>query len=138
GFRGTVILMHSAKKTPRLDSGLIYAEAGVASAKVARFAAAQHLEGAEFLAGIPGTVGGALAMNAGCYGGETWEIVRKVLTVNRLGELRERQKSEYQIGYRHCVGPAHEWFVGAWVSLKHGEGKASAAGRKEVLHRGLS
>ena len=56
----------------------IYAEAGVASPKVARFAAVHQLEGAEFLAGIPGTIGGALAMNAGCYGAETWEVVARV------------------------------------------------------------
>src|SRR5439155_22066766 len=89
GFRGTVILAHSAKSSARMDRGLIYAEAGVASPKVARFAATHHFVGAEFLAGIPGTVGGALAMNAGCYGGETWDIVQKVLTVNRAGEIRE-------------------------------------------------
>jgi UDP-N-acetylmuramate dehydrogenase len=138
GFRGTVILTHQPKLRAELRDGLIYAEAGVASPKVARFAAAQHLEGAEFLAGIPGTVGGALAMNAGCYGGETWDIVKKVLTVNRLGELRERQKSEYQIGYRHCLGPAHEWFVGAWFALKRGEGKASTARIKEFLAKRIA
>ena len=77
-------------KALRLDEGrdgrpLVYAEAGVASPKVARFAAIHDFEGAEFLAGIPGTVGGALAMNAGCYGGETWDVVDRVLTLDRSG-----------------------------------------------------
>ncbi|MFZ5463398.1 MAG: FAD-binding protein, partial [Pseudomonadota bacterium] len=82
GFAGTVIFTHTALKILRLeDDGLIYAEAGVASPKVARFAANHARAGAEFLAGIPGTVGGALAMNAGCYGGETWDVVQRVLTV---------------------------------------------------------
>jgi UDP-N-acetylmuramate dehydrogenase len=138
GFRGTVVLTHSAKKSARLDSGWIYAEAGVASPKVARFAAVHQLCGAEFLAGIPGTVGGALAMNAGCYGAETWDIVQKVLTVNRAGEMRERQKREFDIGYRHCRGPAEEWFVAAWFSLNKGDGEASRARIKELLAKRIA
>jgi UDP-N-acetylmuramate dehydrogenase len=138
GFRGTVVLMHSAKKNARLESGLVYAAAGVASPKVARFAAQAHLTGAEFLAGIPGTVGGALAMNAGCYGGETWDIVHKVLTVDRAGEVRERQKLEFDIGYRHCRGPSEEWFVGAWFALAQGDGEASRARIKELLAKRMA
>jgi UDP-N-acetylmuramate dehydrogenase len=138
GFRGTVIVTHSAKKSARIDGGLIYAEAGVASPKVARFAAREHFSGAEFLAGIPGTVGGALAMNAGCYGGETWDIVQKVLTVNRAGEIRERPKREFEIGYRHCRGPAEEWFVAAWFCLKKGDGEASRARIKEFLGKRIA
>jgi UDP-N-acetylmuramate dehydrogenase len=138
GFRGSVVLTHSAKKSPRLDGALVYAEAGVASPKVARFAALHHLAGAEFLAGIPGTVGGALAMNAGCYGGETWEIVHKVLTIDRSGELREREKGEFEIGYRHCRGPAQEWFVAAWFSLEKGDGEASRARIKEFLAKRIA
>ena len=76
GFDGTVIFTHGTLGTLRLlDDGTIYAEAGVASPKLARFAANHGFSGAEFLAGIPGTIGGALAMNAGCHGGETWNHV---------------------------------------------------------------
>jgi UDP-N-acetylmuramate dehydrogenase len=137
GFRGTVVLMHSPKKSARLDSGLVYAEAGVASPKVARLAAREHLTGAEFLSGIPGTVGGALAMNAGCYGGETWDIVAKVLTVDRAGEIRARQTDEFEIGYRHCHPRSRneEWFVAAWFRLKKGDGAASQARIKELLSK---
>ena len=138
GFRGTVVLLHSAKKTARLDGELVFAEAGVASPKVARFAAAHHRTGAEFLAGIPGTVGGALAMNAGCYGSETWDIVKRVQTIDRLGQIRIREKGEYEIGYRHCRGPAHEWFVGAWFALGSGDGDASRARIKEFLARRMA
>jgi UDP-N-acetylmuramate dehydrogenase len=138
GFRGTVVLTHQAKMGPEMKDGLVYADAGVASPKVARFAALQHLSGAEFLAGIPGTVGGALAMNAGCYGGETWNIVKKVLTVNRAGELHERQKGEYEIGYRHCRGPALEWFVGAWFALTGGDGDESRARIKQFLAKRIA
>ena len=138
GFRGTVVLLHSAKKTARLDGELVFAEAGVASPKVARFAAAEHRTGAEFLAGIPGTVGGALAMNAGCYGSETWDIVKRVQTIDRLGQTHIREKGEYEIGYRHCRGPAHEWFVGAWFALGSGDGDASRARIKEFLARRMA
>jgi UDP-N-acetylmuramate dehydrogenase len=138
GFRGTVVLMHAAKKAPRLQSGRVYAEAGVASPKVARFAALQHLAGAEFLAGIPGTVGGALAMNAGCYGGETWDIVERAVTIDRNGEVRERTRSEYEIGYRHCRFPVEEWFVGAYFKLLGGEGEASRARIKEFLAKRIA
>ena len=140
GFRGTVVLTHAAKKNARMDGGLVYAEAGVASPKVARFAALQHLTGAEFLAGIPGTVGGALAMNAGCYGSETWDIVQRALTIDREGKLRERRKEEYEIGYRHCHPRSgkEEWFVAAWLALRKGDGEASRARIKELLAKRMA
>ena len=94
GLRGTAIFTHWALREVAIaegdDGGEITVQAGVPSPKVARFAAVHDLVGAEFLAGIPGTVGGALAMNAGCYGGETWELVRRVTTVDRTGALRNR------------------------------------------------
>jgi UDP-N-acetylmuramate dehydrogenase len=140
GFRGTAVLMHSAKENARMDGGRIYADAGVASPKVARFAATHHFVGAEFLAGIPGTVGGALAMNAGCYGGETWDIVDKVLSVDRSGSIHERDKREYEIAYRHCRlrSDMEEWFVAAWFELKKGDGEASRARIKELLAKRIA
>lgn len=102
GLKGTVILLHGAlNQISVTPEGLVYAEAGVSSPKVASFAAQKDLEGAEFLSGIPGTVGGALAMNAGCYGRETWQCVERVLTIDGQGTLRERLPRDYQIGYRH-------------------------------------
>jgi UDP-N-acetylmuramate dehydrogenase len=106
GLRGTVVFTQRALREVRLDhlgvlGGGVYAEVGAASPKVARFAALNELAGAEFLAGIPGTVGGALAMNAGCYGGETWNIVAHVHTVDRAGKRRVRTPDEYEIDYRH-------------------------------------
>jgi UDP-N-acetylmuramate dehydrogenase len=140
GWRGTAVLMHAAKLRPRFQGGLIYAEAGVASPKVARFAALQDLEGAEFLAGVPGTVGGALAMNAGCYGGETWDIVERAITIDRRGRMVMRPKDDFDIGYRHCEPkPAREeWFVGAWFSLLRGDGATSRAVMKELLARRIA
>ncbi len=99
----------------------------MASPKVARFAANLNLVGAEFLAGIPGTVGGALAMNAGCYGGETWAFVERVLMLNRRGELVERRPADFVVGYRH-VGlkeATDEIFAAAWLRLPDGDGTAA-------------
>jgi UDP-N-acetylmuramate dehydrogenase len=143
GFRGTVILTHAAAKRPVLADGLVFAEAGVASPKVARFAAMHGLANAEFLAGIPGSIGGALAMNAGCYGSETWEIVERVETVDRRGTARVRAKAEFEIGYRHCElrGGAigrDEWFTGAFFRLPAGDGEASRARIKELLSKRIA
>lgn len=138
GFRGTVILMHSAELRPELRNGRIYAAAGVAAPKVARFAAIHQRAGAEFLAGIPGTVGGALAMNAGCYGAETWDVVDGAETIGRDGSVRLRLKKELEIGYRHCQSPREEWFVGAFFDLPAGDGEASRARIKELLAKRIA
>jgi UDP-N-acetylmuramate dehydrogenase len=140
GFRGTVVALHAARLHPEMRDGLVYAQAGVAAPKVARFAALHRLAGAEFLAGIPGTVGGALAMNAGCYGGETWQIVERVETIDRSGNINERKRAEFEIGYRHCrlKAPQEEWFVAAHFRLPPGDGEASRARIKEFLARRIA
>jgi len=139
GYRGTVILMHSAELRPALlGDGRVHAAAGVAAPKVARFAATHGLARAEFLAGIPGTVGGALAMNAGCYGAETWDVVDAVETIDRSGSVHLRAKSEFEIGYRHCAGPKDEWFVGAFFRLPSGDGEDSRRRIKELLAKRIA
>ena len=144
GVRGTVVLLHSALNQITLSHGKagapagVYAEAGVASPKVARFAALNGFEGAEFLAGIPGTVGGALAMNAGCYGAETWQYVTEVLTIDCFGELRRRMQQDFDIGYRHVAlkaGIGREWFVAAWFAFKPGNGEVSRKKIKGLLEK---
>lgn len=143
GFRGTVILMHGALGEVRMEGNRIYAEAGVAAPKLARFAARHGYEGAEFLAGIPGTVGGALAMNAGCYGAETWQIVDEVLTIDRHGTLRRRGPGDYQIGYRHVAlrgsPPAgEEWFAAAWFAPTPGDGAAAQQRIRALLEKRIA
>lgn len=144
GFGGTVVFTHGALKTiAYTEPGSIHAAAGVASPKVARFAALHELVGTEFLAGIPGTVGGALAMNAGCYGAETWQAVRSVTTLARDGVLRERGPSDYDIGYRHVAmrvpGNANEeWFVAATFAFAAGSGQEARATIKNLLARRIA
>ena len=128
GIRGTVVVTSGAlNRLGLVGEDRVRAEAGVASAKVARFCVEHALTGAEFLAGIPGTVGGALAMNAGAFGGETWKIVEAVETVDRHGVVRTRTPADYEIAYRHVSGPANEWFVAGVFRLartEDGNGKA--------------
>ena len=94
------------------------ADAGVACAKLAKQCIKWGLGPAEFFAGIPGTLGGALAMNAGAFGGETWKHVVYVATLDRNGVRHERAASEYTVGYRHVSGPANEWFLGAQLRFE--------------------
>lgn len=126
GIRGTVIATQAClMELNQLDDVTIRAEAGVACAQLARFCARLGLAGAEFWAGIPGTVGGALAMNAGCFGSETWDKVVATESMDRTGKRMMRKPEEYKIGYRSVEGPIDEWFVAGHFCLKPGEKEKS-------------
>lgn len=134
GLRGTVIAPTGRlDRIERLEETGLRAEAGATCAGVARFAARAGLTGAEFLAGIPGTLGGALAMNAGAWGGETWALVRQVETLDRQGHRHLRDPGEFEIGYRHVAGPGDEWFVGAELELQPGDGESGRRRIKQLL-----
>ncbi len=134
GIRGTVICTSGVLNSLVLEgNGRVRAEAGVACNKVARFCARHGLVGAEFLAGIPGTMGGALAMNAGAFGNETWNVVDAAQTIDHGGQLHERAKHDFQIDYRHVVRPAHEWFTAAYLRLDNGDAAQSEAEIKALL-----
>ena len=122
GFPGTVIFTLGAlNELEWLDATTLRVAAGVTCSRVARESAKQGLTGVEFLAGIPGTMGGALAMNAGAFGGETWNRVVAVETVDRAGQLHSRQPDEYRVSYRTVEGVADEWFVAATLKLEAGD-----------------
>jgi UDP-N-acetylmuramate dehydrogenase len=125
GIKGVVISTHGAlDRLERVNETTVYGEAGVPCARVARQCVRWGLGPAEFFAGIPGTLGGALAMNAGAFGGETWPHVMEVQTVDRRGREHTRSPSEYSISYRHVSAPANdEWFVAAKLTF---ERKAAA------------
>ncbi len=136
GFAGTVIATQG-----RLDgmdlvtANELRVEAGVSCAQVARFAARQGLCGVEFLTGIPGTFGGALAMNAGAFGGETWTQVTAVETVDRTGRLHRRSPSDFKVSYRHVERPGEEWFLAATLRLEPGDVSESQRQIRELLER---
>ncbi len=134
GIRGTVInTKNRLKAMQRLGDETIYVEAGVPCALVAKFCAEQGLVGAEFLAGIPGTMGGALKMNAGAFGGETWEIVQTVEMLNRCGDVFTKSASEFEISYRHVNVNADEWFLATTLKLKRGDTSESQQNIKALL-----
>lgn len=114
GVPGVVISTHGALDALEQRAGAVYAEAGVPCARLARQCIKWGLGPAEFFAGIPGTLGGALAMNAGAFGGETWAHVTAVETIDRAGTIHERERAAYRIGYRSVQGPLPgEWFLAA-------------------------
>ena len=118
GIRGVVILTTGLlNELSLLNDTTIYVEAGVSSSKLARFSVNSGLTGIEFLAGIPGTFGGALAMNAGAWGGETWSSVIEIQTLDRQGRPHRRLVTDYDIAYRSVTGPINEWFVAATLQL---------------------
>ncbi len=132
GVRGVVISTRDALQTiERRGEQEVLAEAGVPCAKLARRCAEWNLGPAEFFSGIPGTIGGALAMNAGAFGGETWTQVLTVETVDRSGQVRQRSATEFRVGYRHVEAPAHdEWFLSAVWRF---EGASSEAATRSLL-----
>lgn len=136
GIRGSVIVTNGVlSEITRVSDTVVRAGAGVACAKVARYCAGAGLSGAEFLVGIPGTMGGALAMNAGAFGGETWRLVQSVETIDRRGNVARRTPEQYSVGYRSVGGPAGEWFVAAYLQLQPGDAGQGRARIKELLGR---
>jgi len=136
GIRGTVIMTSGLlNNLDLLENNQVRAEAGLACPKVARFVAKNNMQGAEFLAGIPGTIGGALAMNAGAFGGETWEKVISVETIDKSGQRHVRHPGDYEIAYRSVKGRKDEWFVAATFQFESGDGEASLVNMKTLLEK---
>ena len=132
GVRGTVVSTVRLRAVERVDPTTLHVEAGAGCPRVAKLAARHGLTGCEFLAGIPGSMGGALAMNAGAYGTETWPVVDEVETIDVRGERRRRSASSYRYGYRTVSGPPGEWFVSCRLALA-----PDAAGRADTVIRQL-
>jgi UDP-N-acetylmuramate dehydrogenase len=123
GIRGAVVSTHGALGAlERLSATRIQAEAGVPCARIARQCVKWGLGPAEFFAGIPGTLGGALAMNAGAWGEVTWNHVVEVDVLDRHGTRHARQPADYDIGYRTVKGPDNEWFIGARLEFDRAPG----------------
>lgn len=136
GVRGVVVAMTKiGPAVTRLDATRVRAGAGVACTRLAKRCVAWQLGPAAFFAGIPGTVGGALAMNAGAYGGETWDRVESVETIDRAGQVRVRAATEFGIGYRSVRGAPGEWFVSATWALAPDAETDRAAIRSMVERR---
>lgn len=144
GIRGTVIhTLGMGEKLPILmpeksdeSSILLRADAGIPCAKLAKFCVNHSLKGGEFFAGIPGTIGGALAMNAGAFGGETWSFIEEVEVTNRRGERFFRSPEEYEIAYRTVKSPrAQEWFIAGLFRFEKGDATETSQQIKQLLRR---
>ena len=135
GIRGVAIAGAGVSRTlENLGDHRVRVGSSVPCTQLARQCIRWGYGPSEFFAGIPGSVGGALAMNAGAHGGETWERVISVRTLDRRGVIHERQKDEYTIGYRSVTGPADEWFIEADL-LFDAEVTPSMDRQKEMLDR---
>ena len=137
GVKGTVVVMHGGLSKINRDKNLIYSEAGVSCSKLSKFTAKEGLSNSAFFAGIPGTVGGALAMNAGCYGSETWDFVKKVLMIDLNGNQIVRNKLDFEINYREVKSINHnESFLAGWFQFPEGDKVEAEYKIKELLiHR---
>ena len=137
GYPGTIVATQNVMNELRmLDEVTVLVGAGVADAKLARFCKQHGLGGAEFFAGIPGLVGGALFMNAGAWGGDTWSQVVSVETMNRAGEIKQRMREEFDVSYRHVGNINGEWFVSATMRFTpQGNDRTEAIDIKDLLAR---
>ena len=134
GIRGTVVATGTGLSGLHLAGGdRVRAAAGVACPKVARFAVRNRLADCHFLAGIPGTMGGALAMNAGAFGGETWDIVESVETIDRQGRRHRRGREDFAVDYREVRGTPGEWFLSADLRLPRDVSEGGAEAVKALL-----
>ncbi len=122
GIRGVVVKCHKGLSSMQVtEDREIYVEAGVACAQIARFCNRNGFVGAEFFAGIPGSMGGALAMNAGAFGGETWSVVKSVTMIDRDGTVSSFQATDFEIGYRSVATSPEHWFLSAKLTLDSGD-----------------
>jgi len=122
GIKGLVIYPKQALHNIELDSEcVVKVEVGVFLSILAKKCLENSLKNGEFLAGIPGSVGGALMMNAGSFGESIWKYVTEVETINRHGEIKIRKPCDFKIDYRTVIRPPGEWFVSAKLEFAKGE-----------------
>ena len=125
GYRGVIISMKRLQSVTwdmgRKGSVLVSAQAGVSLAEVVRMAARDAFTGMEFCSGIPGSIGGAVIMNAGAYGKEIRDVIQEVTLMNERGEIVKRKKKELSFEYRKLNLPEETIVVGAAFSLEKGD-----------------
>lgn len=122
GIRGLVLSFGKEAEEIRLDGRCMTVAAGTILAKAASEAARNSLTGLEFAAGIPGTLGGAIVMNAGAYGGEMKDVIISATVLTLEGEIKELSNAELDLSYRHSCIPENDYIVlEAVLELAEGE-----------------
>ena len=135
GFKGVMICtLDLPREFEELDNNRIKVSSGLPCAIFSKKCVRLKLSPTSFFAGIPGTLGGALAMNAGAFGKETWEYIESVETIDRKGEIRERTPQEYEVNYRSVESKQEEWFIGATFNLTRNE-KVNISQTKKMLNK---
>ncbi|KUP23704.1 UDP-N-acetylmuramate dehydrogenase [Paenibacillus sp. DMB5] len=134
GIRG-IVLYTSVLDKMAIENGLLVAQCGAKIIDASAYALEQELTGLEFACGIPGTVGGALYMNAGAYGGEVKDVLHSALAVNKEGQLVTLQGEELQFGYRHSIFAGGDYIVlEARFALQPGDPAAIKAKMDELTY----
>jgi UDP-N-acetylmuramate dehydrogenase len=137
GYRGALISMarlRSLKVSEGTDPVVhVEAGAGLSLAELVSLAVREALAGVEFCAGIPGSVGGAVRMNAGAYGGEMKDICRAVRLLDPAGSILTAERAALSFSYRNLDLPAETIIIGAAFHLRRGEGKAIAGRVRELI-----
>lgn len=124
GIRGTVVATQfGLKGLESLGGGRYRVEAGVTCARMARQAQKDGFGAAAFLGGIPGTMGGALAMNAGAFGSETWDFVESLEVLDSQGQIKSQTPEAFTVGYRSVDLAANHWFVAATFDFSNAPGE---------------
>ena len=136
GISGVVIITQGClNEFEYQKDNAVYAQAGVACAKLARSIVSNGFTGIEFMAGIPGTVGGALAMNAGAFGGQTWEKVSSVDVIDRSGQIHTHDACKFEVSYRFVKQNVNEWFVAGRFKLSSCLDEDKVISIKELLEK---
>ncbi len=124
GYGGTVIKPGRGFEYISTDACTVSAGAGASLSMISRAAQAQGLSGLEFACGIPGSLGGAVFMNAGAYGGEMKNVIKSVISMDRSGNIRHRSADQLDMGYRHSVFMENSEFItGAVLELQPGDSR---------------
>ena len=138
GYRGAILLMRGLKEinyisTPGGDQ-CISAQSGVTLSMLVSFAAAKELTGLEFCAGIPGSVGGAVWMNAGAYGKEIKDIIQTISLLNAEGEKKTLRREEISFSYRSSGLPAESIILDAQFKLEKGQQEKIKGKISEIIN----
>ena len=133
GINGCVICLKNTLNNYFVKDEEYIFEAGLSCMKMAQITARENYEGLEHLCGIPGSLGGALAMNAGCYGGNIWDHVSTVSLINNDGEIIKKNKNDFIIGYRNTSLEENNFFISAVFKLRKNKLKNSLEKIKEFL-----
>lgn len=139
GYRGLVLQLYRNFNDIQVNGETITVQAGAMLAAVARTAYQTGLTGLEFASGIPGTIGGAVVMNAGAYGGEMKNVLKEVTVLTKEGEVLAIPAKALELGYRTSVIPKNGWIVlGAVLQLKKGDQEQILARMEELKEQRIT